>query len=129
VLQLLGTSGLTSLHLHDVSWTEASEVHRRYAQPHSAILPALSALEQCSNLVALHLDLPERCTKKDLETVGPSPLTSISQLQHLRSLEVTFPYEVPSDFMPSAPPAITHLKLEVSTYDENTPMVVQQIPH
>jgi hypothetical protein len=133
VLQLLGASGLTSLHLNNVSWTEllsaASKRRGGYTEPHSVILSVLSALEQCSNLVALHLDLPERCSKKDLETAGPSPLTSISQLQHLRSLEVTFPYEVPSDFMPNAPPATTHLKLEVSTYDEKTPMVVQHIPH
>jgi hypothetical protein len=129
LLQLVRASGLTSLHLDNVSWAAASREHENHTEACSATFAILPELEQCSSLVALHLDLSDRCiNKEDLATAGPSPLTSISQLQHLHYLDVSFPYRTPYNFMPSVPSAITHLKLGYPSTKEQEPMVLQQIP-
>ena len=106
-LQLVSTPGLTSLHLEDLSWAAGAGGRSGRGVPLYTVVPAL---EQCSKLVILRLNLPNGMT--DLSTTPHSPLASISRLQRLQHLAIDLPYDAPKHFLPEVPAGLTHLELK-----------------
>lgn len=102
----------------------------------------LTALQPCTNLVCLHLldqSVPHGYASHWLaqERFDVSPLASISCLQKLQELVISWPTKTDASFLPALPPSLTHLGLigsEVMTEyecssDRSEPLVLQQLPH
>jgi hypothetical protein len=125
LLQLVTTSGLTSLHLEELSWTEGARGRTAWTVPLCTVVPAL---EHCSKLVTLRLKLPSGMG--DFGRTSSSPLAGISRLQHLQHLSLDLPYDAPEHFFPEVPAGLTHLELKSGNSGVGgvKPAVLRQIP-
>lgn len=126
LFQLVGTAGLSSLHLENVSWRAGSQEGMDRLVLPLAVVPIL---ERCSSLVTLHLHF----SWDSLDMTAPhssKEFVSISRLQHLKDLALVLPSDAPADFLPRVPTGLTHLGLK-SFHRlglSHEPVVLQQIP-